>query len=572
MDLVRRIYLYAMSAVAIGVLAYGLVALLTVVLHAIGLGGGVFLGGDADSDRRALSLAISLIGVSLPVWAIHWYLVERGLSGSGPPAERERTSALRAFYLAAIMAILLLVAAAAGATLIRFVIERLVPDLDSSYADPAAALATIVVAAAGWALHAWTRLRDVARGELRGAAAWWPRLYRYGVAFVGLSFFVNGLGTLAGLLIDVVAGAGDVVSLDPFGNPNAYGFRFSQLAPDLLIGLAAWASHAWASNRVAIGSGWHAASERASRLRLAYWPLIIGVAAISVVARAAEGLAPLFIKLLGGELAGIANPNRALAVALAGSAAAVAPWLVAWWLHRRWARTDATASGEPGRAGFLDWLERHVAGAVGLAFGAVALGWIVGLAIDAALGGNRTTGDGWRLELGRYLALALLGVPLWIWNWSSLVAHRAAHPMDAGSPLRRTYLLLIVGVAILSTLGSLAVVLFRLVSTLLGTDLGGNGVSELSTPLGALLVAIAVVAYHGLQLRDDQAVRVAVAPTTTDLTPAEPHDAAALPATPVIATVARRSLVLTAPADADIESTLAALRAALPEGQVLDEA
>ena len=570
MDLVRRIYLYAMSAVALGVLAFGLQVLLTVLLHAIGLRGSL-ISGEFDGDRQALSLAIALVGVGLPVWAVHWYLVERGLSGSGPGSESERSSALRALYLSGVLAVLLLVGALAVADIIRFLLDGLLPDIDVYYADPASSLASLIVMAAGWVLHAWTRRRDLARGELRGAAVWWPRAYRYGVAFVGLAFFVEGIGALLALGVDALTGSGQDPSF-----PEAYTFRLAQALPNVLIGLVAWASHAWASDRLASGLGWHAASERTSRFRLAYWPLVVGVAAIAVLGHAAEGLRPVLALLIGADPTGFGAPDRGLTVVIAGAAGAALPWLGAWWLHRRWAQGAASASGETGRAALADRLERHFVAGVGLAFGAVGVGWIAGLAIDVLLGGNRAFGDAWRFELGQYLVFAVMGLPLWTWNWTRLTARRTADPTgEAGSAVRRTYLLLAVGAAILSTLGSLAIVLYRLVSTLLGAGLGGNAVSELSTPLGALAVAAAVVVYHGLALRSDQEVRapeaasaaLAIEAVAVAAVPDRPSTEAA-PGEPAV----RRTLVLTAPADADIGETLAALRGVLPEGQSLDEA
>ena len=569
MDLVRRIYLYAMSAVALGVLAFGLQALLTVLLHAIGLRGSL-ISGEFDGDRQALSLAISLVGVGLPVWAVHWYLVERGLRGTGPQPESERSSALRALYLSGVLAVLLLIGALAVADVIRFLLERLLPDIDVYYADPATSLASLIVVAAGWVLHAWTRRRDLARGELHGAAAWWPRAYRYGVAFVGLAFFVEGIGALLALGVDALTGSGQDPSF-----PEAYTFRLAQALPNVLIGLVAWASHAWASDRLAIGSGWHAASERASRFRLAYWPLVVGVAAIAVLGHAAEALRPVLALLIGADPTHFGTTDRGLTVVIAGAAGAALPWLGVWWLHRRWAQVAASASGETGRAALADRLERHFVAGVGLAFGAVGVGWIAGLAIDVLLeNGNRAFGDAWRFELGQYLVFAVMGLPLWTWNWTRLTARRIADPTgEAGSAVRRTYLLLAVGAAILSTIGSLAIVLYRLVSTLLGAGLVGNAVSELSTPLGALAVAAAVVAYHGIALRDD--LRLGAAPGPAPAAAAAPAGDVAtledLPA-PAAAPVTRRALVLTAPGDADIEPTLAALRAVLPQGATLEEA
>lgn len=570
MDTVRRLYLYAMSAVSLAVLAFGVQALLTVALHGLGLRGVPVFGGDSG-DRQSLSLAIALVGVGLPVWAIHWWLVERSVRRSAD-TEAERRSGIRAFYLSAVLAVFILAGVTAAMSLVRLAIVRLIPQPDNyyGYEDVAATLAMLLVVGAGWALHAQTRRTDVAGGELRGVAAWLPRLYRHLVAFFGLVTFAQGLGELAKLAVDYVGGT---ASLDPLsGSGVAYSFQLYQALPAAIVGLAVWASHAWASDRVAASDGWHGSSERASRIRLGYWPLVIGVAAIVSITSLGDGLQAILRQVLGAgpDPNDYSGTNRVLAVEIASAAAAAVPWLAAWWLHRVWGRDAANASADPGRRVFADRLERHVGAAVGLAFGAIAAGWLIGVLIDAILGGNRTVGVSWRFELSRFLALALLGLPIWIWNWSRLVALRAAEPTgEASSAVRRAYLLLAIGVAIVSTLGSLGIVLYRLVGYLLGAGLGGNAVSELSTPLGALAVAAAVVIYHGLQLRSDGALRPAVA--AADAPAAAPAIADVAAVAPAEDTSARIALELRGPSGADLEATLAMLRGVLPEGQTLAE-
>lgn len=51
MQTARRLYMYLMSGVTLGILLVGLTSLLTVALHAAGLGRGDLIGGTAD-DRQ----------------------------------------------------------------------------------------------------------------------------------------------------------------------------------------------------------------------------------------------------------------------------------------------------------------------------------------------------------------------------------------------------------------------------------------------------------------------------------------------------------------------------------------
>jgi hypothetical protein len=116
--------------------------------------------------------------------------------------------------------------------------------------------------------------------------------------------------------------------------------------------------------------------------------------------------------------------------------------------------------------------------------------------------------------------------------------------------------MIILAASVIASLSSMALILYRLFGTILGANLGGNAASELSTPIGALVVAGAVALYHGQVLRRDMAVRAAeAAPEEPSTGPAE----------------AGRRLVLVGPTGSDLDATVAGLRADLPPGYRLDE-
>src|SRR6266542_3955961 len=117
----RRIYLYLLSAISLGVLATGLFLLLHVLLDALGVGRGTPLG-DGGTDRQQLSLALALAGVGFPVWGVHWWLAERGLRPDAPRADEERGSGMRALYLSVVLGVTLAFAAVAATAVLRHVI------------------------------------------------------------------------------------------------------------------------------------------------------------------------------------------------------------------------------------------------------------------------------------------------------------------------------------------------------------------------------------------------------------------------------------------------------------------
>src|SRR3990172_12616230 len=103
MQTVRRLYLYVMSGITLAVIAAGLAMLLDVLITGTGM-----LEHPYDpypSRREQLSQAIAMLAVGLPVWAVHWRFVQRGLAAGRPERDAERRSPIRATYLTLVLLI-----------------------------------------------------------------------------------------------------------------------------------------------------------------------------------------------------------------------------------------------------------------------------------------------------------------------------------------------------------------------------------------------------------------------------------------------------------------------------------
>ena len=185
-------------------------------------------------------------------------------------------------------------------------------------------------------------------------------------------------------------------------------------------------------------------------------------------------------------------------------------WALVWFAHTRWLRREPAAA-EPLRARHQVRLESHGVAVVALAIGATGVGRLLGLAIEAAFGGSRG-GDGVPLSetLREWVPFALVGLVVWAWAWSRVLARRRTDPdEEANSAIRRTFLYLTLAGGLIVALGSAAVVLYRLVGTVIGAGLEGSAIDEIAGPIGALLTAAVVLGYHGLVLRGDQRLRPA---------------------------------------------------------------
>jgi hypothetical protein len=563
MQTVRRLYLYLLSGITLGMLLVGLVLLLEVTLAALGIGHGALASGGSG-DRERLSIAAALVGVGLPVWAVHWFLVERAMRPTNTHANAERASIVRAFFFTLALGVLLGFGATAALAIIQELIRAVLggPAPEFVAFDPANSIAVLAVTGAAWFYHASVRRRDMHAGPLVDAAAWLPRVYLYGASLIGLGILLLTIGSLISFAADSLLGPPP-----DFVEP---GFGAVQLAGHLagiLVWGGVWLGHWWYAGRLVADSGWRGASERPANLRLAYFIAVIGSSAFAVIWFVSRAASAVLVPTLGatGALGGAAGPDDLLRAVIVSILSAV-PYAIAWWLHVRWVRAESVRVDHPDRAAAVDRLDFGVVGLIGLGFGAVGVGWLLGLLIDVALSGNRIIGDGWRLELAQYLPLSMLGFVVWAWNWAHLQRRHAADPAgEAGSTVRRSYLLIVVAAAVVSSLGSLALVLYRLFGELLGASLSGNAVSELSTPIGALLVAAALAIYHGVTLRRDMALRAAAEP---EAAPSEAPGAAPTPAP--VAGELQRALVLSAPPESNLDAAVAALRAHLPPGYRLE--
>lgn len=553
MQAVRRLYLYAMSGVTLAVISYGLVLLLRVVLD------GLFPDSpyeEFDQSRQQLSQAIAMLGVGVPVWAVHWTLVQRALRPGRPERDAERGSGARAVYITFVLFVSLVVWVSGGIQLLQWVaVTAMQVSTEFSFTDPLGSATVGVVGLIVWLYHGLVRRRDLAAGPVEGTAASVPRLYLYGVAIGALWAVLAALDSVVAAMLPNPYVDGD----DPWQRQYMIGTAITGVAWAIV-----WFGHWTYASRLARDDGWRGTDERVSRTRLvAFLVVIIGAAGMTlsrVAAAIGAALDPVLPDPAFLDPSFAPDPSSAI---LAPLLTAI-PWAIVWFTHARALRREPAAA-DPMRALHQARLVSHGVAAIALAIGATAAGWLLGYIVDLVLGGQRTTGPyPSTYELAQWLPAAVVGLGAWWWFWRGVLARRRSDPEDeANSTIRRAFLFLTLAVALVAAIAAAALILYRLVGVLLDAGIGGNLASELSTPLGALVAAGAVLAYHGLALRADQKL---AKPDTAqaDATPGEPAPAEGAQVTTGGA-VERRAFVLVGP-PADLDAALAAARAALPAG------
>ncbi|GBD16017.1 hypothetical protein HRbin26_00912 [bacterium HR26] len=499
----RRLYLYFVAGVSLAVLAAGLVNLLELGLQTLweALTGTQVIFQPPGAVRRELSLYSALTVVALPIWLLHWWLIERVLAPGRAEAELERHSLVRALYVTILLFVSFLLWANAALDLLQWAFEAVLDVSEPFTMQPAAEfvigrLAVLVVLGGIWIYHAWIVLRDRRASALSGGADWLPRLYLYVGAAFGLVTLLAGASQLIQTLVDALFGRGEVVAGD-LRRVLAQGSAW------LLGGFVVWSLHWGYSLGLRAQPDWRGEHERRSLLRWVYLYLGVFAGVALTLGALAVSLAELFRWALGVDTGDTSQRVQAVVE----PPLLMLPVTLLWLYHRRQIHQEAEGIPEAGWRVSVGRLIGYLSALAGLAFAGSGLALLLGMLFDLLLGGSRVAAlppGWWRGQVSGYGAVTLVGGLAWLWYWYAALRRVAAEPVaERASLSRRAYLYIVLAVTIVGLLGGLAFVLYRFLGWLLGVTGGAQLVSDISVALGVVIVAGLLLAYHALTLRQD---------------------------------------------------------------------
>ncbi len=289
--LVRRIYLLGVAAVGVATLSIGATNLLRWLLFQIG----------GTGDRGGLAEPVAAVLIGLALWLGHWLRAERLFTGTD---DDERASALRTFYLYALIVVgalsVVVDAAALLAGMLR-VAFGLTPEGDIRDALP-----TILIGGVVWGFHANVLRTDVAEmgGAPRQASV--RRLAWYLVAAIGLAASLIGLGGLLSVLIRALGGSAPLADLR---DPLAW------FIATLIAGLPPWLIFWRRAQVVATVDGPVGEAERTSLVRRIYLFFFVFVATLTVLGGLLYILYRLISIVLGEHFVGDLVTDLAQAIA-----------------------------------------------------------------------------------------------------------------------------------------------------------------------------------------------------------------------------------------------------------------
>jgi hypothetical protein len=493
--ILRRLFLYLVSAAGLGLLTAGLASLGSTVLMF------VFNNQYAQDSRTQLAIFTAMTLVALPVWGIAFWFGHR-FAMRDP---NERASAIRRLYL--------YLACLGGAIGAMVALAFTIGDLLRPVIDTCATISTdpgfkgagapvfcaanrdwlatsqaawiAVVFAAVWAFHFRIAGRDRAAVGETGASATLRRWYMYIVLLVGLLFMLNG-----------AAGVLEVAWLKAWHSSLGDSRYLGDPASLLVAGALVWGFHARTVAR------YHVADDRHSTLRALQGFIIVAVSIVTALVGASQILYYGLARALGVDHPGGSSNDVLGLVGAPGSQLLV--FGAAWVLMRRRLATDARAQEGDRQAG-IRRLYTNLVAIVSLgawAGGAGGLLWTLAEQLEAPLIGVKA-GD-WRDPVSLSTTLLVVGAAVWLAHWRP-----APWAADRQSLSRRLYVWAALLVSVLVILGAGVGMLNALLGQVFSAQPKLNATSNLDFGhyLAVIVVAAAVGIYHWRVLRADAAAR-----------------------------------------------------------------
>ena len=520
--ILRRLFVYLVSAAALSLLASGLVLLGGVVLQF------VLNDSTADSARGQLAYYTAMVIAGLLVWApAIWY----GQRLARDPFER--ASALRRLYLYWACLAGSLSATVALSIALTQVLMKYLDNEVFTYLSAAQAAWAFVVLAAVWTLHFFIASRDRAAVGEEGASATLRRWYMYIALLVGLLTMLAGMQTSLQLgWYRLITGA---------ASPNGF---LSSAITQMMAGALLWGVHA---RLIALR---YASEDRHSTLRAIEGFLTVAIS----IAIALFGASQILYYALARVL-GVANPGGAgndVLAALSGPGSQVIVYGIAWILISRRLERDAGTQEAERQAG-IRRLYTNLAALISLAAWAVGAAQLLGALAEQAEGPivGVKAGD-WRDPVSISVTLIVVGAVVWVAHW-----RQAPWAADRQSLARKLYVWAALLGSVLAVLGGAV----GMINAVLQQALGVQTNLDFAHFLAIVLVAVGVGIYHFNVLRADNAAR--------PLRAAEPPRARSAPVAPTTATAPaievlgphshRYTLVVTDASDDDVHQALSSL-------------
>ena len=477
MSITRRVWLYLITLISLGIFAAGVGQLLTLLFDVTIKGSYLTQVGGSSFNQQQLSLGLAMLVIGGPLWFFFWRAVQRRVKGN----QEEIGAVIRKFFLNFI----LLETAIMGLVATGVFLTWLMAGVPLAQFSPSG-LAIVIVAGIIWFYH-W-RVSE-SEGHPSAAAKTLRRWYVYVLAGFGLVWLAVGL-------VQLINAA--VINLPVWGNTLVRGQFWNNTAQmsiaQIILGGVVWYFH-WFSM---------ARGDFDSTLRQVYFYLLtISGGAITALVASTILIFRFFIWVFGGTPISI-NPYFQF---LGWAVPTILVGLAIWGYHRRLAQEEAGRVQEKRQSAQRVYF--YLMSFLGLGTLVAGLSMLFGILVDLiiyAAGTSLTVTAGWwRNQLALCLALLLIGTPLWLYYWNGILKRVQAGGIEEWRALsRRIFLYVIIGVSIITLAADLVNIIYQLLTGILQGNFGVNVLRSSKWSLQTLIVAVPLLWYHWQILRADQ--------------------------------------------------------------------
>ncbi|MCX8062672.1 MAG: DUF5671 domain-containing protein [Anaerolineales bacterium] len=493
MQIIRRLYFYAVTLVSLETVIWGLIGLMRTVFSPAMLG--------ATADRLAAPLAFILVG--LPVFLIHWRYVQRVAAQNAD----EAISRIRAaFFYIALAATFLPAAQNTLAFLSRtftqaFGLERTNALLGSgqTLADNGVAIGVNLLLAVylyrrnrqNWTGEVCDALTEQERTGLVENYADARRVYRYVWLGYSLALTVLGVRQLLAYLF---------LSPQSIGMPTA-----AMLANGLAllgVGLPIW----FYTQRL-IEQSLEERAESFSWLRVAFLFALTWLSMFLTLYQIGK-IGEVLFRLVLGEGLSTAQMLQSLRPAIAIGI----PIGVVWVFYGRQRQETVDLRQTLTLRAAMDRFHSTIVASAALLAIILGSSRLLAFGLNLLFGSKTYFIESGRGELSASLAVLLIAIPVWVRYWR-LLQSEATQEDELGDEARRSvvrkgmlYLWIFVGV--IGTMFATGSFFFEIIRTLLGTPSDNFALDSLLR-LRFTLIFVAVLLYHIAALRRDQRLAAA---------------------------------------------------------------
>ena len=473
MSTVRHVFFYILALITLGILAAGVVNLLSLSFDTIISNFTLAKVGDI---RGQLSLGIAMIIIGCPLWLLFWGTIQRQAGRSSD----EYGSALRAFFLNFVI----IVSAFSALFTLDGLVVWLMGGLQPDEFSPSGA-AIFITAGAIWYYH-WQLSR--AEGHPTAIAKTLWRWYVYILAAAGLVWLTSGIvQTVNAAFVALPIWQGDIVRSSFWNSGSRSSLSW------ILIGGVAWVFH-WL---------YMARGDLNSSLRQVYFYLfaILGGAITGLVA-----LTQTIYKVIYWSFGGGRDIN-AYYQFLGWSLPAILVAAFIWFYHLRMAEEEALQIKDRR----LSARRVHYYLMAFLGIGALVGGLIVflGIPLDAIVRSIRPETviagpEWWTNQLSWSLSLLVVSIPIWLYYWSRVIDMvQVGGMLERAARSRRIYLFGIIGVAVVTLAADLVNVVYQILNGLLTANFGIDVLVNMKWSLQTVFIAVPVLLYHLSAVRKD---------------------------------------------------------------------